>query len=107
MDREAVVRGYYAALDDHDYDALSTLLAPGFVHDRPDMTLDGRERFVRFMREERPTSDTTHDLVTVCTDGETVLARGRLLGGDEVLVRFVDAFTVEEDRLARLVTYTN
>ena len=42
-----IVREYYDALDSHDYDRLESLLAPDFVHDRPEMTLDGRERFDR------------------------------------------------------------
>lgn len=114
MARPEAARAYYAALDDGDYDALADLLAPDFVHDRPDRRLDGRDRFVRFVREERPIPDTTHAIDAMCGSNagtvgshDEVLARGRLLDGDDVLVRFCDAFAFEDGRIARLVTYTN
>ncbi|PSP78995.1 nuclear transport factor 2 family protein [Halobacteriales archaeon QS_1_68_20] len=104
---------YYESLDEGDYEALSSLLAEGFVHDRPDLTLEGRERFVRFMREERPRTDTTHEVDGVYVggppDGEDdpeVVVRGRLLADGQLLVDFADAFTFEGDRIARIVTYT-
>jgi len=124
----AAARAYYRALDDHDYDALAALLAPEFVHDRPDLTLEGRERFVAFMREERPQTDTTHRIDAVYrtaerdgdgaaertddepTGGETtdVAARGRLLTADgERITGFVDAFTVVDGDLVRVDTFTN
>jgi hypothetical protein len=61
-DARATARAYYAAVDDGDYDRLRSLLAPEFVQDREDRTLDGREAFVRFMREERPETATTHEI---------------------------------------------
>jgi ketosteroid isomerase-like protein len=124
---------YYRALDDHDYDALSALLTPEFVHDRPDMTIEGRERFVRFMREERPQKHTTHriagvyravddrDGVDACApendrdrepdDGSAaetteVVARGRLLAADgDRITDFVDVFSVAAGDLVRIETY--
>jgi ketosteroid isomerase-like protein len=114
------VRAYYRALDAGDYELLAALLAPGFVHERPDMTLEGRERFVRFMREQRPTTDTTHPLDGVYRrvgseeaehgreddDPKAELAaRGRLLGPDgEEFTGFVDVFTFEGERMVRLRT---
>jgi len=108
----ARARAYYRALDDDEYDLLAALLAPGFVHERPDMTLEGRERFVRFMREERPATDTTHPVDGVYRrdgsdggegdgpDGATdteVAVRGRLLAADgRELTGFVDVFTTAE-----------
>jgi ketosteroid isomerase-like protein len=113
----AVARAYYQALDSHDYEVLSDLLASEFVHDRPEMRLEGRERFVRFMREERPQTDTTHELDGLYTadgsgggdaEAETeVLARGRLLDADgERIVAFADAFTVANGRATQIETYT-
>lgn len=80
MDRPAArARAYYRALDEGDYEALADLLAPGFVQERPDLTLEGRERFVRFVREERPRRDTSHAVDAVYVDvfvaGETVFRR--------------------------------
>lgn len=107
---EALARDYYRALDTHEYGHLADLLAPGFVHERPDLTLEGRERFVRFMREERPQTDTRHpvDAVYVGTEGTEVAVRGRLLdAGGEPITGFVDVFEVENGALARLRTYTH
>ncbi|MFC7156587.1 nuclear transport factor 2 family protein [Halomarina halobia] len=116
MDAADLAREYYRAIDEADYDALATVLAPGFVHDRPDRTIEGRDAFVRFMREERPDPDTTHVLDAVFsgegadgedgTSGEGVAVRGRLLREDgEEWFRFVDVFAVEDGALAGLTTY--
>jgi ketosteroid isomerase-like protein len=96
MDPADLARAYYAAVDDDDYDRLRTLLAPEFVHDRPDRTLSGRERFVRFVREERPVRETTHEVTAVYEGPAGVAVRGRLLapaGG--TLLEFVDLFAVD------------
>ena len=100
-------RAYYRALDEDDYDLLAALLDAAFVHDRPDRTIEGRQRFVRFMREERPQTDTTHPVDAVFTDDETVAVRGRLLDADgERIVGFVDVFEFTAGRIARIETYT-
>jgi ketosteroid isomerase-like protein len=118
-DAPTVVRRYYDALDGHDYDALGDVLAPDFVQHRPDRTFDGRDAFVRFMREERPMTETRHDLRETFVDGGRVAVRGRLLDGDgSVLFGFVDVFALagendgrgeserRDDRISRLETYT-
>jgi len=114
-------RAYYDAIDGDDYDQLASLLAPSFVHDRPDQTIEGRDRFVQFMREERPQTDTTHpldglycrpDSVAEPADGDDTttaeaVARGRLLDADgERIVGFVDVFTFAGDDIERIETYT-
>lgn len=103
-------REYYRALDEHDYDALAGVLAPSFVHDRPDLTLEGRDRFVQFMREERPQKDTTHRIDGIyrrTDDSGEVVARGRLLSADgERITGFVDVFSFDGDRVTRIDTYT-
>lgn len=103
---EELVRAYYAAIDAGDYDRLRSLLAPGFVQRRPDRTFDGRARFVAFMRDERPDTDTTHVVDRVYPAGPGVAVRGRLLDadGDEVFA-FVDAFDADDGRLTALETY--
>lgn len=103
----AAVRRYYDALDTHDYDELESLLVPSFVQRRPDRTFENREAFVRFMREERPTTDTRHDLVDVFAAGDRVVAQGRLLDGqDDPIFEFADVFRFENELIARLDTYT-
>jgi len=108
-DRVAAARAYYDCLDSGDYERLAEVLAPGFVQVRPDLTLEGRERFVRFMREERPRTDTRHpiDGVYEGVDGDEVVVRGRLetLDGEE-LAAFVDVFGFADGDIARLRTYT-
>lgn len=107
MDGADLAEAYYRAIDDDAYDDLAGLLAAGFVHRRPDRTIEGRDRFVRFMREERPDRETTHEIDAVYggPDGR-VAVRGRLLraSGAEWFA-FVDAFEVEDGTLARLTTY--
>lgn len=95
MESATLVRRYYDALDGHDYEALESLLAPEFVQRRPDRTFEGREAFVTFMREERPTPDTSHDLESVLVDGDRVAVRGRVRDGDDVLFEFADFFDLE------------
>jgi len=125
-DAEATVRTFYAALDDDAYDDLESLLVPEFVQRRPDRTFDGRDAFVSFMRDDRPMTDTAHELDTVFVADETaeVAVRGRLLdfdeqsssgpasqarqdANDELLFRFVDVHELTDDgRIERLETFT-
>lgn len=108
-DPVALVRRYYAALDDHEYGALRELLDPSFVQQRPDRRFEGREAFVRFMRDERPMTDTSHEIgeAFADADGERAAARGRLLDADgEPVFEFADQFRIEGDRIVRLDTYS-
>jgi ketosteroid isomerase-like protein len=110
-------RAYYDAIDGDDYDQLASLLAPSFVHDRPDRTIEGRDRFVQFMREERPQTNTTHPLDRLYCSYEAdsadaeppeVIARGRLLAADgERIADFVDVFVFDgaSDTIQRIKTY--
>ncbi|QZX98246.1 nuclear transport factor 2 family protein [Halobaculum rubrum] len=119
MSHEATARAYYRAIDAADDDALADLLAPGFAHDRPDRTLSGRETFVRFMREERPRTDTEHRIDAVYVESADanaepeVAVRGRLLGDDGgELFGFVDVFEFAngddaDATVDHLTTYTD
>lgn len=108
------VRAYYRALDEDDYELLAALLAPSFVHERPDRTIEGRERFVRFMREGRPMTDTTHPIDAIYrhvdgegVDGEEIVVRGRLLDADgEQITAFADVFSVADGAIDRIRTFT-
>lgn len=136
MDADAteLVRRYYDALDEHAYDVLEEVLAPTFVQRRPDRTFEDRSAFIRFMREERPRSDTTHEIRDLFVgsgnrvvsdgseshvvsdgsescDGSTgrvAAARGRLLDGDgSLVIEFADHFEIDPEtgRIDRLETY--
>ena len=107
-DPAALVRAYYRALDDGEYDRLDSLLAPSFSQERPDRRFASRAAFVRFMREERPVTGTRHDLDGVVVDGERAVAEGTLIGPDgEPMFRFADVFDLEDGRLVTLRTYTD
>lgn len=105
-------REYYRAIDAGSYGDLAGLLTPDFTHYRPDRTIGSREAFVEFMREERPMTDTSHEIRTVYEADEGVAVRGRLLDhGGEKLFEFVDCFEfVDEEggerRIATVYTYT-
>jgi ketosteroid isomerase-like protein len=106
----ALARDYYHALDTDDYELLADVVASEFVHERPDMTLSGRERFVRFMRDERPQKETSHpiDALYEQRDGSEVVVRGRLLATDESLItRFVDVFSFDGEKIASIRTFTD
>jgi ketosteroid isomerase-like protein len=107
MDPAALARRYYERLDGDDYEQLADLLAPTFVHYRPDQTIEGRERFVRFMREDRPRTETTHEVEAVYTASAGVAVRGQVFRADgSVWFRFVDVFGVVDGALAECRTYT-
>ncbi len=106
-DRDDLVRAYYRALDDHRYDELRALLTPGFTQQRPDRRFESPEAFVRFMRDERPLTDTTHEVLAIYTSEPGIAVRGRLLGSEgEELFEFVDVFSVASGGIDGLVTYT-
>ena len=110
MDPVALVRQYYDALDRHEYETLEDLLAPDFAQRRTDRAFEDRAAFVRFMRDDRPNPDTSHDLEAVIADadGDRVAVRGRVLDadGDRELFEFADFFELEAGRIARLETYS-
>ena len=113
-DAASLVRRYYDALDEHDYETLEDLLAPDFVQRRPDRTFEDRAAFVRFMRDDRPNPDTSHELEDVVADvgGDRIAVRGRVLDadGERTLFEFADFFDLKsvdgDARIARLETYS-
>jgi ketosteroid isomerase-like protein len=110
-----LVERYYEAIDETDDEALVSVLAPEFRHDRPDRTLEGRSRFIEFMLEERPATDTVHAVDTVFLpeeqsdhDAGDVAVHGRLITDDGTeQFAFVDLFTVGDDGITLLRTFTN
>ncbi|WP_232686652.1 nuclear transport factor 2 family protein [Halobacterium zhouii] len=107
MDAAGLAQAYYDAIDDGDYDALADLLAADFVQVRPDMTHEGREAFVSFMREERPRKDTRHVVDAMYDGAEGVAARGRLVAPEGPLFSFVDVFEVGDERIERIQTFAD
>lgn len=108
MDGPSLARAYYRHIDAGAYDALGGLLTESFRHVRPDRTIESREAFVRFMREERPMTDTTHLVETLYVGDGNVAVEGRLVRADGgELFGFVDAFRFDGDLIARIRTYTD
>ena len=108
MDGPDLARSYYRHIDEGAYGGLRHLLAEGFRQVRPDRTIEGPEAFVRFMREDRPTTDTAHRVDALYVGDGHVAVEGRLVrteGGE--LFGFVDTFRFEDDRIARIHTYTD
>ncbi|MFC6990419.1 nuclear transport factor 2 family protein [Haladaptatus sp. GCM10025707] len=104
---EAAAREFYAAIDEGDYDRLATLLTPAFVHERPDRTLSGRDTFVSFMRDDRPLTETSHEISAVYAGESEVAVRGTLRSATgESLLKFVDVHELSDDRIERITTYT-
>lgn len=107
MEPATLARRYYRTIDRGDYQGLTDLLAPAFTHYRPDRTIEGREPFVRFMREKRPETDTSHDVEAVYTSEEGVAIEGLLRRADgSEWFRFVDVFRVDGAVLLECRTYT-
>ena len=108
MEPAAVARGYYDALDTHEYDRLRSLLAPAFVQHRPDRRFEGRDPFVQFMREERPDTETDHVVEQLFSKPDGAVAvEGRLLAADGTQITvFVDVFSIEDGAIQELRTYT-
>jgi len=106
MDSAALIRVYYDALDDHEYDALQNVLTPQFVQRRPDRTFEDRAAFIQFMREKRPNPDTSHELESVIAEGDRVAVRGRVVDGEHALFEFADFFELEDGKIDRLETYS-
>ena len=119
MEPAALVRHYYEAIDQKEYETLASLLTPDFRQERPDRTFEGRASFVDFMRDRRPETDTTHEVQRVFEsrggvesvgDGggtASVAVEGTVYHDTgEVFFSFVDVFDVSEDAISHLRTYT-
>ena len=111
---EETVHEYYDTIDEEDFEGLTDLLDPDFVHCRPGGTLEGREEFVEFMRDERPMEETTHKVDGFygtgpkIANGTEAVARGRVVSDsdDETLFDFVDIFVFEDSAIKEIRTYT-
>lgn len=111
---EETVHKYYDTIDEKRFDEIGDVLDSEVVHYRPGGTLEGREEFVEFMREERPTKETTHKVDGFygtgpkVADGREVVAVGRVVSdeNDETLFDFLDLFVFEGDKINEIRTYT-
>ncbi|MFO7925749.1 MAG: nuclear transport factor 2 family protein [Halobacteriota archaeon] len=110
MDGVTLVTEYYRTIDEDEYGSLTELLSAGFVHQRPDRTIEGRDEFVTFMQRGRPERETTHDVGSVYVEsgGGKIAAEGRLLDdAEQEWFRFVDTFELAGSRIETVQTYTD
>jgi len=107
MDSPAIVTEYYRCLDEHEYETLKSVLAADFMQYRPDRTFEDRAAFISFMRDDRPLTNTQHEIKTIKQSSETIAAYGRLLDSDgEEVLSFIDVFEIsEEGTIAKLRTH--
>jgi ketosteroid isomerase-like protein len=107
MDATALARAYYRAIDAGADDDLAEVLSADFVHERPDRTIEGREAFVQFMREQRPDPNTDHEVEAIYDGATGVAVQGRVRRADGTpWFEFVDVFSTAAGTLTRLRTYT-
>lgn len=106
MAATSLVREYYEAIDTEEYTVLASILSRDFVQIRPDRTLEGRDQFLQFMREERPITDTVHEITAMYPGEEGIAVEGRLTRDDAVLFGFVDVFHISDEQIGQLTTYT-
>ncbi|MFB6113427.1 MAG: nuclear transport factor 2 family protein [Halodesulfurarchaeum sp.] len=118
MDAVSVIREYYRTIDEGDYETLSSILTESFTQERSDRRFDGRDSFVAFMKDERPRTDTEHDIDRIfetstredesgASQDDEIAVEGAVYYPDgERWFGFVDVFEIKDDRLASLRTYT-
>lgn len=106
MAATSLIREYYGAIDAEAYTVLASILSRDFVQIRPDRTFEGRDEFMEFMREERPITDSLHEITAIYPGEEAIAVEGALTRGDDVLFGFVDVFHIRDEQITLLRTYT-
>lgn len=99
---ENFVTELFRKVDARDWDALATSFAPDVVYERPGYEpLMGRERVMRFYREERVIASGQHSLERVVLDEGGGACWGRYVGvhrdGSPIDERFADVYTVDAE----------
>lgn len=109
--REKLADAYFDALDAPDYESLRSVFATDIVYRYPDATpLEGIETAIRFFEEDKPTSDTDHDVTRYVHGEDATVAEGFSTGvvdGDPFESYFCDVleFTEDEERISDLAVY--
>jgi ketosteroid isomerase-like protein len=106
---DALVRRMFARIDAADWAGLADLLHPDVVYERPGYPpLAGRDRVLRFYREERAVSG-RHDVQGTLGDGVAAAAWGRMRGrrrdGSPVDVRFAEVYELTGGRIRHRRSY--
>lgn len=102
-----IVEEYYRVLDEDEYGRLQELLTEDFVHQRPDMTIDGRDEFLNFMANGRPEKTTTHEVNKLHSTNATVVVEGTLYkSSGEKWFSFADVHEIVDSQINMIRTYT-
>ena len=100
----------YRTIDARDWSALETLLHPDVVYERPGYDpLVGRERVMRFYREERVVASGQHDVYGVLRERDIAACWGRMRGtlrdGSAADVQFADVYSFESGAIRTRRSY--
>lgn len=98
------VHELFRRIDARDWEGLAASLHPEVVYERPGYEpLVGRERVLRFYREERVIAAGEHRLDRVLTDAESGACWGRFVGvhrdGSDIDERFADVYLLQDGRI--------
>ena len=93
------VRLMFARIDAEDWDGLADLLHADVLYERPGYPpLAGRDRVLRFYREERQVASGRHEVeATLAGDGAAVAwgrMQGRMRDGTDVEVGFAEVYGI-------------
>lgn len=104
------LRELYRFIDAGDWDSLTGMLHRDVVYERPGYDpLIGRERVMRFYREERVVASGRHELYGLLHEPDRAACWGRMQGthrnGSPVDVQFADVFSFEVGQIRARRSY--
>jgi ketosteroid isomerase-like protein len=111
--RDELIDAYFAALDEEDFSLVEPHLAADVTYKSVGIEpLDGPEGVRRYFEELRPFGGTVHEVENRMHAENGSAAEGRVTGeheGESIDTAFCDVFEFddEEERLTRVVVYTN
>lgn len=111
--RDELIDAYFSALDEDDYSLVGPHLAPDLTYKSVGLdALYGPGGLKRYFEELRPFAGTVHDVENRMHSEDGSAAEGRVTGehgGESLDTGFCDVFGFDEaeERLTRIVVYTN
>ena len=111
--RNELIDAYFSALDEEDFSLVEPHLAPDLTYKSVGVeALHGPEGLRRYFEELRRFGGTVHDVENRIHAENGSAAEGRVTGeqdGESIDTPFCDVFEFDDDeeRLSRIVVYTN
>jgi ketosteroid isomerase-like protein len=104
------LREVYRTIDACDWPALEALLHPEVVYERPGYDpLVGRERVMRFYREERIVASGRHEIIGIVREDGVAACwghmRGTLRDGSAAEVQFADVYSLDAGQVRTRRSY--